>query len=202
MIYVGPFMILEEQETRPILAKTDPREIQKFYQNFCEKNIRQGQQTKTPEEMAKIYQIATVLYDVLKTVVPNAKVDEETEKYAKEVERNREQYEHYNILPLFAVGVKPAIMELPEIKVAIRAIRNLDNLPIPRIPIAPNNEEENAIMPEYRDKSINDVLDWLASIFGFQVSIANGFGSNVVMNFAEDFAVVFSFSIVYTCGPY
>jgi len=39
----------------------------------------------------------------------------QTEKYAKEVERNREQYEHYNILPLFAVGVKPAIMELPEV---------------------------------------------------------------------------------------
>lgn len=29
------------------------------------------------EEMAKIYQIASVLYDVLKTVVPKAKVDPE-----------------------------------------------------------------------------------------------------------------------------
>lgn len=29
------------------------------------------------EEMAKIYQIATVLYDVLKTVVPTGKVEEE-----------------------------------------------------------------------------------------------------------------------------
>lgn len=29
------------------------------------------------EEVAKIYQIATVLYDVLKTVVPSAKIDEE-----------------------------------------------------------------------------------------------------------------------------
>lgn len=158
----------EEAETRPILAKSDPREIQKFYQNFCEKNIRQGQHTKTPEEMAKIYQIATVLYDVLRTVVPYAKVDEETENYAKEVERNREQYEHYNILPLFAVGVKPAIMELPEIKAAIRAIRNLDNLPMPQVLIAPNTQDDNVIYPEYRDKAINDMLDWLASIFGFQ----------------------------------
>ncbi|XP_074307762.1 callose synthase 7 isoform X3 [Silene latifolia] len=118
--------------------------------------------------MAKIYQIATVLYDVLRTVVPYAKVDEETENYAKEVERNREQYEHYNILPLFAVGVKPAIMELPEIKAALRAIRNMDNLPVPRVPVAHNVQDDNVILPEYRDKSINDILDWLASIFGFQ----------------------------------
>nr|GMC70335.1 callose synthase 7-like [Ipomoea batatas] len=38
----------EEEETKPVLAKTDPREIQKFYQNFYEKNIRDGQQTKKP----------------------------------------------------------------------------------------------------------------------------------------------------------
>ncbi|KAL9244287.1 hypothetical protein vseg_018081 [Gypsophila vaccaria] len=158
----------EESETRPILAKSDPREIQKFYQNFCEKNIRQGQHTKTPEEMAKIYQIATVLYDVLRTVVPYSKVDEETENYAKEVERNKEQHEHYNILPLFAVGVKPAIMELPEIKAALRAIRNMEHLPVPRVPVAHNVQDDNVILPEYRDKTINDILDWLASIFGFQ----------------------------------
>ena len=36
-------------------------------------------------------------------------------KYAEDVERNRGQYEHYNILPLYAAGVKPAIMELPEV---------------------------------------------------------------------------------------
>ncbi|XP_021735292.1 callose synthase 7-like [Chenopodium quinoa] len=155
----------EEVETHP-RTKSDPREIQEFYQDFCEKNIRQGAHTKTLEEMAKVYQIATVLYDVLRTVVPYAKVDEKTESYAKEVERNREQYEHYNILPLFDIGVKPAIMELPEIKAAILAIRNTDNLPMPRL--ASSTQGDNIIMPEYKDKSINDILDWLASIFGFQ----------------------------------
>lgn len=65
----------EESDTHPMLASTDPKEIEKFYQNFCKKNISEGQHTKTPEEMAKIYQIATVLYDVLKTVVPYGKVD-------------------------------------------------------------------------------------------------------------------------------
>lgn len=35
-----------------------------------------------------------------------------------DVEHKRGQYEHYNILPLYAVGVKPAIMELPEVCVS------------------------------------------------------------------------------------
>jgi hypothetical protein len=39
----------------------------------------------------------------------------QTEYYARDVEKKKEQYEHYNILPLYAVGVKPAIMELPEV---------------------------------------------------------------------------------------
>ncbi|KAL8152216.1 hypothetical protein V2J09_009976 [Rumex salicifolius] len=158
----------EEQDTKFKLARTDPREIQKYYQNFCEKNIREGQHTKTPEEMAKVYQIASVLYDVLRTVVPEAKRDEETENYAKEVERNKEHYENYNILPLSAVRVKPPIMQLPEIRAAIRAIRNVDNLPMPRLHSMSNVHDENVIMSEYKDKSVNDILDWLASVFGFQ----------------------------------
>ncbi|KAI3713989.1 hypothetical protein L1987_72578 [Smallanthus sonchifolius] len=145
----------EEVRTKPQLAKTDPREIQKFYQNFYEKNIREGQYTKKPEEMAKIYQIATVLYDVLRTVVPPTKVEPETQQYAKDVEENREQYEHYNILPLYAVGNKPAIMELSEINASLLAVRNIDNLP--RVRRAGD-----------RDKPVNDILEWLSSIFGFQ----------------------------------
>jgi callose synthase len=39
----------------------------------------------------------------------------QTRKYADDVERKRGQYEHYNILPLYAAGVKPSIMELPEV---------------------------------------------------------------------------------------
>jgi hypothetical protein len=39
----------------------------------------------------------------------------QTEQYARDVKKKKEQYEHYNILPLYAVGVKPAIMELPEV---------------------------------------------------------------------------------------
>ncbi|KAL0362534.1 UNVERIFIED_CONTAM: Callose synthase 7 [Sesamum calycinum] len=93
----------EEEDTKPILAKNDPREIQKYYQM---------------EEMAKIYQIATVLYDVLRTVVPSSKVDD-------------------------------------EIKAALRAIRNVDNLP-------------SFHMPEGKERPVNDILEWLALRFGFQ----------------------------------
>ncbi|CAA0816289.1 Callose synthase 7 [Striga hermonthica] len=145
----------EEEETKPILAKNDPREIQKYYQMFYEKNIREGQYTKKPEEMAKIYQIATVLYDVLRTVVPQSKIDEQTQRYAKDVEEKKEQYEHYNILPLYAVSVKPAIMELTEIKVALRAIRDVDSLPHFQI-------------HEGKERTVNDILEWLALRFGFQ----------------------------------
>ncbi|KAI3711097.1 hypothetical protein L2E82_40935 [Cichorium intybus] len=144
-----------EKTIKPQLANSDSKEIQKYYQNFCVKNIRHGQDTKKPEEMAKIYQIATVLYDVLRTVVPSTKIEDETQRYAKDVEEKREQSVQYNILPLYAVGVKPAIMELPEIKAALRALRNVDNLPLLR-------------KPGDRDKSVNDILEWLALIFGFQ----------------------------------
>lgn len=38
----------EEEETKPQLAKNDPREIQMYYQNFYEKNIAEGLHTKKP----------------------------------------------------------------------------------------------------------------------------------------------------------
>ncbi|XP_076942454.1 callose synthase 7-like [Bidens hawaiensis] len=145
----------DDERTKPQLATNDPKEIQKFYQNFYEKNIKEGQYTKKPEEMAKIYQIATVLYDVLRTVVNSDKIEAKTEEYAQDVEENREQYAHYNILPLYTVGIKPAIMALPEVKAALQAVRKVDNLP----PVRRAGD---------RSKPVNDILEWLSSIFGFQ----------------------------------
>ncbi|KAJ0725678.1 putative vta1/Callose synthase domain superfamily [Helianthus annuus] len=80
----------EDIMTKNQLAKTDPREIQIFYQNFYEKNIREGQYIKKPEEMAKIYQIATVLYDALTTMIHPSKVEQKTRRYAKDVEEKKE----------------------------------------------------------------------------------------------------------------
>ncbi|KAK8553205.1 hypothetical protein V6N13_089417 [Hibiscus sabdariffa] len=148
-------------------ARNDPREIQMYYKQFYLKNVADGQYTKKREEMAKICQIASVLYDVLRTVVPVDRVDDETRRFAKEVEKMKEQFEHYNILRLYAVGVKPAIMELPEIKAALRAI-HVEGLPVPRVHNTFNVPDD---IPQERGKPVNDVLDWLSSHFGFQVPI-------------------------------
>ncbi|KAK7861274.1 callose synthase 7 [Quercus suber] len=159
---------MEEDDTECILASNDPKEIQLFYQKFYEENIIGSEHTKKPEEMAKICQIASVLYEVLKTVVPAGKTDEKTERYAKDVDKKKEQYEHYNILPLYAVGVIPPIMEFPEIKAALNALRNVDNLPMPRIHMTHGGPDDSPVISAERVKSINDILDWLSSIFGFQ----------------------------------
>lgn len=79
----------EEVETSPRLASNDPKEIQQYYQKFYVEHIKTGEHTKTPEEMAKKYQIATVLFDVLRTVVPPKKVDSETQRYAKDVKEKK-----------------------------------------------------------------------------------------------------------------
>ncbi|KAK8274813.1 hypothetical protein V6Z12_D10G096300 [Gossypium hirsutum] len=153
----------EKDEIKCQLARTDERETQLYYQIFYEKNIKEGQDTKQPEEMAKFYQIAMVLRDVLKTVLPSSQVDYKTVKYVKELESRKEQYEHYNILPLYAVGIKPPIMKLPEITVPFQAIRNVENLPMP---IAHSGSDVNLY--------VNDIFDWLLSLYGFQKgNIAN-----------------------------
>ena len=158
----------EEEDTQLLVERNDSREIQKFYQKFYENNIKEGQHTKKPEELAKNYQIATVLYDVLKTVVPAQKVEALTEEYAKEVEKKRKQFEHYNILPFYTLGIKSPIMELPEMKAAIQALHRVENLPMPRNRLTPSSPDDNSIMLEDRDKPFTDILDWLSSIFGFQ----------------------------------
>ncbi|PPS17329.1 hypothetical protein GOBAR_AA03240 [Gossypium barbadense] len=154
------FALQEKDEIKCQLARTDETEIQLYYQIFYEKNIKEGQDTKQPEEMAKFYQIAMVLRDVLKTVLPSSQVDYKTVKYVKELESRKEQYEHYNILPLYAVGIKPPIMKLPEITVAFQVIRNVENLPMP---IAHSGSDVNLY--------VNDIFDWLLSLYGFQVML-------------------------------
>ncbi|KAK7333638.1 hypothetical protein VNO80_30414 [Phaseolus coccineus] len=123
------------------------------------------------EEMVKNVEFATVLYEVLKTMVAPPNIEERTRRYAEDVEHKRGQYEHYNILPLYAVGVKPAIMELPEIKAAILAISKVDNLPMPIIRATPHASNDDYTTPTNRLKKVNDILDWIASVFGFQVCL-------------------------------
>ncbi|KAL6006417.1 hypothetical protein ACLOJK_037371 [Asimina triloba] len=121
------------------------------------------------EEMAKNYQIASVLYDVIKTVAPER--DTEIDEIAREVERKREYYTHYNILPLYVTGATSPIMELPEIKAAVSALRRVDSLPKPINPYSTVKEpskEDSFLRPGHGHKSVHDLLDWLWLTFGFQ----------------------------------
>ncbi|KAM1768097.1 hypothetical protein ACFX12_046109 [Malus domestica] len=161
-------LVKDEIVTKHQLAKSDPQEIVKYYHQFYEKNIKDGEYTKKPEEMAKNCQIATVLYDVLMTVVPQSKIDKQTLKMAEDVKKKREQFVNYNILPLYGGGVKPAIMELPKIKAALRALQNVNCLPMPRFHVKPTNPYDMSTAPTERIKPVNDILDWLSYIFGFQ----------------------------------
>jgi hypothetical protein len=57
-------------------------------------------------------------------------------------------------------------VELPEVKAAFSAVRNVRNLPRRRIHLPSNTPNE---MRKARTK-LNDILEWLASEFGFQVT--------------------------------
>ncbi|KAK7333639.1 hypothetical protein VNO80_30416 [Phaseolus coccineus] len=158
----------EGELTERLVGRSDARELQTYYQHFYEKKIRDGEFSQRPEEMAKNVQIATVLYEVLKIIVAPPNIDEKTRRYAVDVEHKRGQYELYNSLPLYPVRVKPAIMELPEIKAAILALSKVDNLPMPIIRARPDASNDDYTTPTDRLKKVNDILDWIASVLGFQ----------------------------------
>jgi callose synthase len=112
------------------------------------------------EEMARHYQIASVLYDVLKTVTPE-KFHAEFDIYAKEVEKEKASFSHYNILPLNISGQRQPVMEIPEIKAAVDLLRKIDGLPMPRLD--PVSAEKETDVP-----TVRDLFDWLWLTFGFQ----------------------------------
>ncbi|KAK8631694.1 hypothetical protein V6N13_028475 [Hibiscus sabdariffa] len=118
----------EEVETKPILARSDAGEIQMYYKQFYLKNIAEDQNTKKPDERAKFYQIASVLYDVLRSSVPASRVDN-------------------------------------QIKAALTAIQNLEGLPTLRVHMTSDDPDD---IPQKRAQPVNDMLDWLSSLFGFQ----------------------------------
>ncbi|KAK3164457.1 hypothetical protein QOZ80_1AG0018870 [Eleusine coracana subsp. coracana] len=149
----------DEQETKRKLASTDAREIQKFYEQYCKKYLEDRDRRK-PEEMARYYQIASVLYDVLKTVTPE-KYHAEFDKYARGFEKEKASFSQYNILPLnISASSRQPIMEIPEIKAAVDLLRKMDGLPMPR-------PEDGTMVPEEMNGP-RDLLDWLWQSFGFQ----------------------------------
>ncbi|XP_058782366.1 callose synthase 7-like isoform X2 [Vicia villosa] len=84
----------EEEITQKHTNRTDVRELLSYYQTFYETRIRDVEFTKEPEEMVTNVQIATVLYEVLKTMLAHRTIDEKTKGYAADVENKKVQYEH------------------------------------------------------------------------------------------------------------
>ncbi|KAM0909445.1 hypothetical protein ACQ4PT_014810 [Festuca glaucescens] len=148
----------DEQETKRRLASTDAKEIRRFYEQYCRKNLEEGLNMKKPDEMARCYQIASVLYDVLKTVTPEKSHYSE---YAKGVEKEKASFSHYNILPLNISRPRQPVMEIPEIKAAVELLRRMESLPTPM--------PDMTTVPEETDGPVvHDLLDWLWQTFGFQ----------------------------------
>uniref|UniRef100_A0A0E0JJS1 1,3-beta-glucan synthase n=1 Tax=Oryza punctata TaxID=4537 RepID=A0A0E0JJS1_ORYPU len=153
----------------------DAKEIQRFYKNYCAEMSRISEK-RNFEEVARRYQVASALYEVLIDVTNN-KVDSEVMKIAKVVEKNSVHFKNYkyNIIPLNFPGSSEAIMELREIKGAIDALNSIDGLPMPHMPSMHMNG----------DKSIRDLLDWLSLAFGFQKSNVENQRENLVLLLAN-----------------
>eukprot|EP00250_Pteridium_aquilinum_P011202 c19900_g2_i1 orf=287-6166(-) len=138
-------------------AKSDAREIQNYYQQFYDKYVKSLESAgdnMDRAQLARTYQTAAVLFDVLKAVNLQERevVDSDVMEKAAEVESKKEIYVAYNVLPLDPGGAKQAIMLLPEVSTAVAALRNIRGLEFGAKPIT--NE--------------TDVLDWLQIMFGFQ----------------------------------
>jgi callose synthase len=146
----------EEFTVRRRKEKSDVRELKRVYHAYKEYIIRHGAafnlDNSQREKLINARRIASVLYEVLKTVTsgagPQAIADRES------IRAKSEFYVPYNILPLDKGGVHQAIMHLPEIKAAVAIVRNTRGLPPP--------EEFQ------RHQPFLDLFEFLQYAFGFQ----------------------------------
>ncbi|KAI5072192.1 hypothetical protein GOP47_0012298 [Adiantum capillus-veneris] len=140
-------------------AKSDAREMQNFYQQFYTTYVESLENSAGDNvdraQLARTYQTAAVLFDVLRAVNQQSQemVDKDVMDKAEEVKFKTEIYVPYNILPLDPGGNTQAIIMLPEVSAALAAIRNTRGLEFG--PAKPNSQEY-------------DVLEWLQITYGFQ----------------------------------
>ncbi|KAK9085808.1 hypothetical protein Sjap_026219 [Stephania japonica] len=144
---------LEQDEKSTILKrkeKSDVRELRDVLQKY-EDYIREC--SGNSEKGARLHQIASVLSEVLKNTAISG-VAPEVNDHGEEIDANSAPYQPYNILPLGIDGENQAIMQFPEVKAAITALRNLRGLPL----------EDG----HQRHGVVTDLFDWLQCWFGFQ----------------------------------
>ncbi|XP_012074237.1 putative callose synthase 8 isoform X2 [Jatropha curcas] len=136
--------------------RSDIRELRRVYQAYKDYIIKNGGgfdlDESHRERLINARRIASVLFEVLKTVT-----DAAGHQALAERDSNRAKsvlYVPYNILPLDHGGLQHAITQLPEIKAAIGAVRNVRGLP--------SSEDFNKCGP------FIDLFDFLQCCFGFQ----------------------------------
>ncbi|GLU17718.1 hypothetical protein SLE2022_340740 [Rubroshorea leprosula] len=109
--------------------QSDGREVKRVYHAYKDYVNRYGGgfDKKNREKLLNAQGIASVLYEVLKTVInpvgPQAIVDRDS------IHERSELFVPYNILPLDDGCIKQAIMEIHEIKAAVEVVRNVRGLP-------------------------------------------------------------------------
>ncbi|KAM4073153.1 hypothetical protein ACB094_11G196100 [Castanea mollissima] len=142
----------ENETTLAGRAKSDAREMQRFYQDYYKEYIQALQNAADKHDRAqltKACQTASVLFEVLKAIEMSNEI---LQAHAK-VEENKQLYKPYNILPLDPDSENQAIMRYPKIQASVSALRNIRGLPWPK---------------DHQKKVNEDILDWLQAMFGFQ----------------------------------
>ncbi|KAL8135546.1 putative callose synthase 8 isoform X2 [Apium graveolens] len=144
----------EEVTIRKRKEKSDIRELKRVFHYYKDYIIKHGGDCNLEhrQRLIKYRAIASVLREVLDTVTnaagSQALADGDT------VRAKSDFYVPYNILPLDQGGVHQAIMQLPEIKFSVAAVRNVRGLPF--------------IEDLKRRVAHIDLFDWLQFCFGFQ----------------------------------
>ncbi|XP_068662809.1 putative callose synthase 8 [Aristolochia californica] len=143
-----------EQDDRATLhtrkERSDGRELKRLcrkYSNYI-RRLGQASDPASREQLTNAYGIAYVLFEVLKAIMDGVA---ENLGDGEDFEENSFAY---NILPLGSSGAHHAIMQRPEIKAAVEAVRNTRGLPLTE-----NDHKPGASL---------DLLDWLQFRFGFQ----------------------------------
>ncbi|EXC11740.1 Putative callose synthase 8 [Morus notabilis] len=144
----------EEPTFRRRKEKSDIRELRRVYHEYKEYIVKHGRTfaLESRQKLINACAIASVLFEVLKRITfaanPQALADRES------VNSKSEFFVPYNILPLDHGGIQQAIMQLPEVKAAVAAVRNIRGLPS-----AEDFQKHGAF---------TDLFDFLQYCFGFQ----------------------------------
>eukprot|EP00252_Welwitschia_mirabilis_P000809 TRINITY_DN1078_c0_g2_i1.p1 TRINITY_DN1078_c0_g2~~TRINITY_DN1078_c0_g2_i1.p1 ORF type:complete len:1946 (+),score=300.86 TRINITY_DN1078_c0_g2_i1:262-6099(+) len=169
---------LEKDNDRTLKARkktSDAREMESFYRQYHKDYVKAIEENHADRaQLAKAYQTANILFEVLKGVTKSEDGEElapEIMAVGRDIEKKTEIYKTYNILPLDPAGAKQSIMQLPEIKAAVAALRNVRGLP--------------GLENRQNLKQDLDILDWLQLTFGFQKDNVNNQREHLILLIAN-----------------